>query len=199
MKITNNISFGKTLVATCQFNMSDRDTSRCKIFELDSTEDKDYFAKLRDNPLWHGNKFLWSMDNLMKEGCIGNSNDTFSLENNEGECLGYISVITHAKPYNKKFIYSLETAPNYSEKKKESTNHIGHSLVAFIIAQAEQENREQVSTLAFDKDTKNFFKRHCGFKTGYESGYDCVLEQKYYFKFLEKYKEKVGNEIKFIA
>lgn len=199
MKINNNISFGKTLVATCQIQTTDKKNSACNIFELNSTEDKDYFEKLKSNPTWNGNKFLRSMDNLMKKGSIGKSNDTFSLENSGGECLGYISVITHEHPHNRKFIYSIETAPEYTAKKKDRTiNNIGRSLVAFIVEKAKQENRDKVTTLAFDSDTRRFFKHHCGFKYGENSSYDCVLNRKDYTKFLENHKVKTGSEITLI-
>ena len=49
MKISPNISFGKTLVATCQINTTDSDTSECKIFELSNKEDKDYLYNLEKN------------------------------------------------------------------------------------------------------------------------------------------------------
>lgn len=200
MKISPTISFGKTLVATCQINTTDNDNSECKIFELSNKEDRDYFEKLKKDKHWTGNKYLWSMDNLMQSGSIGNNNDTFSLENSNGECLGYINVITHEAPYNRKFIYSIETAPDFSAKKKDRTiKNIGRSLVAFVVAQAKQENKEQVRTLAFDSDTRTFFKRHCGFKYGQLSSFDCVLEKKYYSNFLEKFKDKTGSEIKFIT
>ena len=199
MKIESRISFGKTLVATCQIPTTDRGMCVGNIFELNNREDKDYFEKLKTTPQWNGSKFLRGMDCLMKAGSIGNTNDTFSLENSTGECLGYISIITHEAPHNKKFIYSIETAPQFSDNKKDKTiKHVGSSLVAFAVGQAKQENRKQVSTLAFDSDTRKFFIRHCGFKIGYESSYDCIIEQKHYSKFLEKYKEKMGNEIIFI-
>ena len=199
MKISNNISFGKTLVATCQLPTTDKKMCSAKIFELNSNEDKDYFEKLKTTPHWNGSKFLRSMDFLMKRGSIGKTNDTFSLENGEGECLGYISVITHEKPYNKKFIYSLETAPEYSVKNKNrKTKNVGQTLVAFIVNKAQQENRDKVTTLAFDADERKFFKRNCKFKVGEESGYDFVLNKKHYSKFLEKHKEKTGSKISFI-
>ena len=101
MKIINNISFGKTLVATCQTASTDKNNSCCKIFELNNSDDKDYFKKLNDNPQWNGNKFVWVMRRLMESKSIGKDNDTFSLENQDGECLGYINVISHKKPHNK--------------------------------------------------------------------------------------------------
>ena len=199
MKINNNISFGKTLVATCQLQTTDKKNSACNIFELNSTEDKDYFEKLKTDPHWNGSKFLRSMDCLMKTGSIGNTNDTFSLEDSNGKCLGYVSVITHEQPHNKKFIYSLETAPEHSAKnEKRATKNISHSLVAFIVEQAKKENRDQVTTLAFDSDTRKIFKRQCHFKYGEESSYDCVLPQKQFTKFLENHKKTTGNEITLI-
>ena len=72
-------------------------------------------------------------------------------------------------------------------------------LVAFIVKQAKKENREKVTTLAFDSDTRKFFKRYCGFKYGELNNYDCVLDKKHYDKFLENHKEKTGSEIIFIA
>ncbi|MBQ8886627.1 MAG: hypothetical protein IJY61_02890 [Candidatus Gastranaerophilales bacterium] len=194
MKITNNISFGKKLVATCQLSSTDKDSPCCKIFELNNTEDKDYFEKLNDNPKWNKNRFVWVMQRLMQSKSIGKENDTFSLESQTGECLGYINVISHKTPHNKKFIQYLETA---QEDKK--TNFAKQTLVAFIVEQAKKENKDEVTTIIFEKDVRKFFKGVCGFKLGTESSYDFVLSKKHYGKFLEKYKKNTGSEITFIA
>ena len=112
MNVSKNISFGKTLVATCQMPTQDEKNSCCKIFELNNVEDKDYFSNLNKSKNWSGNSFVWVMERLMSSKSIGKENDTYSLENSAGECLGYINVISHEKPHNKKFIQYLEAAQN---------------------------------------------------------------------------------------
>ena len=195
MKITNNISFGKTLVATCQIHTQDKDDFSCKIFELNNTDDYDYFQKLGTNPQWKGNKFVWVMKRLMESKSIGKGNDTFSLENQDGECLGYINVISHKTPRNKKSIQYVESTPQENKK----NDFAKKTLVAFIVEQARKENKDEVNTLIFNKDARKFFKRECGFKLGEESSYDFVINKKHYSKFLEKYQKDTGSEITFIA
>jgi hypothetical protein len=199
MRITNNITFGKKLVATCNLPIQNGSTMPCNIFELNNNEDKDYFEKLKNKPIWNGSKFLRSMDGLIKSGSIGKENDTFSLENQNEECLGFISVITHKKPQNRKFIYTIETAPKYSSQKREkTTQQIGRSLVAVIVKQAQQENRDKVSVLAFNSDERKFFKHNCGFKVGDDNGFSYILPKKHYSKFLEKHTKTQNSKIDFI-
>ena len=194
MKISKNISFGKTLVATCQIPKSDKSVSSCKIFELDNTEDKNYFEKLNVSPNWTENRFLWVMKRLMQSKSIGKDHDTFSIENKSGDCLGYINIISHKSPFNKKSIQYIETSKDDTETKLTK-----QSLVAFIIEQAKREDKEKVSVLAFDKNTRKFFTKECGFKHSIDNGYDFVLDKKHYDKFLEKHKQKTGSEITFIS
>ena len=114
-------------------------------------------------------------------------------------CLGYIIIINQKHPQNRKFIYSIETAPKYSSKKREkTTQQIGRSLVAVIVKQAQQENRDKVSVLAFNSDERKFFKHNCGFKIGDDNGFSYILPKKHYSKFLEKHIKSKNSEINFI-
>ena len=190
------ISFGKTLVATCNLKSDNDSLLPCKIYGLNNVEDKDYFSNLKSDTNWSGNRFVWAMNRLMESRSIGNDNDTFLIENEMGNCLGYINVITHEKPYNRKSIQYLETSPQLNLDKKDKTSEIvAKSLVSFIVQQAQNESRDTVSVLAFDAPTRKFYGKKCGFKHGTESCYDYVLLRKTYPKFIEK----SSKEIEFIV
>lgn len=189
------ISFGKTLVATCKLKCDNDNSLPCKIYELDNVQDKDYFSNLKSDTNWSGNRFVWVMNRLMNSRSIGNDNDTFSIENEIGDCLGYINVITHEKPHNRKSIQYLETSPQLNLEKDDKTSEIvAKSLVSLIVQQAQNECRDKVSVLAFDAPARRFFGKKCGFKLGTEGCYDYILETKSYPKF----KDKFSKEIEFI-
>ena len=181
-------------MSTCQMPTQDEKDSCCKIFELNNVEDKDYFSNLNKSKNWSGNSFVWVMERLMQSKSIGKDHDTFSIENQFGDCLGYINIISHKSPFNKKSIQYIETSKDDTE-----TKLIQQSLVAFIIEQAKREDKAKVSVLAFDKNIRKFFTKECGFKHSIDSGYDFVLDKKHYDKFLEKHKQKTGSEITFIS
>lgn len=186
------ISFGKTLVATCSVKTDNDNSLPCKIYELNNVEDKDYFSNLKSDTHWSGNRFVWVMERLMNSRSIGNNNDTFSIENEIGDCLGYINVITHEKPHNRKSIQYLETSPQLkSEKDVKTSELVAKSLVSFIVQQAQKENRDKVSVIAFDAHTRKFYGKKCGFKNGTESCYDYVLVSKTYPKFIEKSSKEI--------
>ena len=188
----NSISFGKKLVANCQVKRPISPVSECKIFELEKT-DNDYFDKVKSDHNWDRNRFLWIMQEQTKPERFDNDTQIFVLENNTGECLGYINLISRAN----KLIQYLEITPQIIKLgNKAFSKEIARTLISAVVNSAQKENKEKISVLAFDFHTKKFYTKNCGFKSGIQT-YDYVLDKKHYSKFLEKYTKNDGVSIDF--
>lgn len=188
-----SISFGKTLVANCQVKLQPDNVSSCKIFELEKS-DSDYFIKVKELPSWSGNRFLWVMKEQTKPERFSDDTQIFVLESDNGECLGYVDLISRSS----KLIQYLEVAPEIiKSKNKILSKDIARSLIVAVVNAASKENMESVSALAFDFNTKKFYTRNCGFKSGMKSAYDYTVDKKQYSKFLEKNIYKDGVRIDF--
>ena len=179
----NSISFGKTLAANCHFESHSGTISTCKIFELDKS-DSDYFESVKRDKNWSGNRFLWIMKEQTKPERFSKDTQIFVLEDSTGECLGYINLISR----DSKLIQYLEVMPIISNlKNKNYAQSIAKSLISTTVKSAQKENKDKVSVLVFDFNTKKFYKKNCGFKSGMQSSYDYVLEKKDYSRFFEKF------------
>lgn len=201
MKISNfsnNLSFGKTLAASCSVRTNTGDVEQCNIYELDKKDDKDYFLKLKNNPSWEDNKYLDIVNSLMFSTYISLNIKSYAMENSDGDCLGYVRAISDGREHEKKSITYIETCPEYSSNnKKRELKYIGQSLMAFIVGLAKKEDKDSVCIPSVAKGASKFYQKKCFFKKDKTSTNGLVLNNKYYDKFLKKHKKNTQSEIKF--
>ena len=149
--------------------------------------------KVKSNQNWNGNRFLWVMKEQTKPERFSDDTQIFVLENDTGECFGYVNLISRAN----KLIQYLEISPQIIKiGNKSFSKDIARTLISAVVNSAQKENKEKVSVLAFDFHTKKFYTKNCGFKSGLQP-YDYTLDKKHYSKFLEKYTQKDGVSIDF--
>ena len=178
-----SISFGKTLVANCQVKIQPDKFSSFKIFELEKS-DNDYFSKVKESPSWLGNRFLWIMKEQTQPERFSDDTQIFVLEDEKNQCLGYINLISR----NSKLIQYLEILPSISNlKNKKFAKNIASLLVATTVKSAQKESKEKVSALAFDFNTRKFYTKTCGFRSGMQSAYDFVIDKKDYSRYFDRY------------
>lgn len=199
MKISNsnfNLSFGKTLTASCGIKTNAGNIKQCNIYELDKNDDKDYFLKLKGNPAWENSQYVDIVNSLMFSPHISLDIKSYAMEDSDGACLGYIRTIADGRKKEKKRITYLETCPQYSaENKKRELKYIGQSLMAFIVGLAKKEDKDRVCIPSVTKSATKFYEKKCCFKKDNVTIDGLILKNKNYDKFLKKHKRNTHTDI----
>lgn len=198
-KVDLNISFGKTLVATCQIKSKSNDVQKCNIFELNEKSDCDYFEKELKRDEWENSKYMKAMHQIMNSPFLSKSTRTYSLESQQGDCLGYIATLELNTAKNKENIQYLEVCPSFAFANGErNLKYIGQSLVTFLIAQAQKEGKSKVCVPIYSTSAKDFYYKKCGFEYDEERVDGFAIERKNFDKALDNLKNKTGAEINFV-
>ena len=160
MNITslNNISFQKNLVAKCAIREG-QNYVPAKIFQLENG-DEDYFKKFKYDSSWKGNLYSIYMDYGAENGFV---NDMYVIENNGGECLGYLKTDQDDKTCVK-YIQYIETKPKHTDNEKK---YIGETLLNFFVQQSRRENKQYICACDVDDDAIGFYTQY-GFISGKE-------------------------------
>lgn len=189
--IRNSVYFGKSLVASCKLPRKSGIPLPCKIYEINTTEDRDYFVKLTQKDIWRGGSYVWEMDDEFNSEVWGQK--TYVMENKSGKCLGYIAVGTDFDDLNKDGIAYLETCPKYkSANSKRTIKYIGETLLAFAVKIAQKNNMETVRIPVWASTAEDFYKENCGFK---EDEYGLYLNSSEFQTFLSKNEAHTKSEI----
>lgn len=201
MRICNfnsNISFAKTLAATCHVKTKSGDFEQCKIFELDKFSDKNYFQKLTKDQTWDGNSFIDTLNYLMQMPYSNYHERTYAMENKNGECLGYIRTTMGYDIEQDEKISHIETCPKHKTKNKDrEIKYIGQTLIAFLVGRAKKENRKGIYIESYLDEAKKFYEEKCNFKPISSRAYELTLSNKDYDSFLEEYKQNTKCKIKY--
>lgn len=201
-KVSNNISFKKRLVATCKVKNESGDNLDCKIYQLDSKKDKNYFKKLEKDSNWDEAKYLDDMDDELRY-CIKmdafDTNSFFTLENQNGECLGYSELFHTDKKFS---VDILETNPKYRfGKEKRNLKYVGETLLSFLANIAKKMNINDFSLTATTNACK-FYTEKCFFKKDNSAEWGIKflrLPPKNYDKLIQQNEAHCGEAIEIIG
>ena len=161
--LQSNINFGKTLIANCMLPRKSAKPLPCKIYEIKTTDDKDYFLKLSKKDMWRDGDYVHEMDDEFNSEVTGQR--TFVMENQKDKCLGYVIVETDFDTPDKSDIVYLETCPKYkSSNPKRTIKYIGETLLAFVVKIAQKDNMKSVCIPVWTTTAENFYKENCGFQ-----------------------------------
>ncbi len=200
---TNNLnsqSFCKKLVATCNVKTRNDNSKECNIYQLDKKKDTRYFLNLGESRNWDENKFLGISNQLMLSPLLSSHIIPYVMEDEKGDCLGYISVLKDEDKGEKASIQYLETCPKHSSNNKErQIKYIGESLLAFVVSLAKNEDVARVCVPTYSSSAKPFYYWKCCFREDKDKKDGLVLDRRNYDKFLDRHNKKVGSEITFIA
>lgn len=144
----------------------------CNIYELDPTEDKDYFTKVKRDKKWNNSFYL---ENIMKDFPKNYAiRTTYSIENKKGECIGFVNV-ENDEEENCLGIDLIETCPKHTSKsKKREFKLIGTALINFLINIAKENNFKALTIPAVAKHSREFYKKY-GFCMVYEDYIDAEI------------------------
>ena len=168
MKITNsNISFQKTLIAKTQV-LENNQPKQAFIYKLDRPDEYYYFEKaVQKQPDWKNADLIYSI----KEDVKKYDDDIFVLEDEEQNCLGYVSTIDYFDYDFKErntFVIKLETMPKYAGRSTDKKiKHVGKALVAFLENLKCKKEKRGLHVTAPAPDALDFY-----FKQGFEGSWD---------------------------
>ena len=207
MKINNlpyNINFEKIHVANCNV-VNNKQPVECKIFELDSVEDSDYFNILSDDPNWNGARFLDAQCLGFKEWLAQPNLHHYVLEDYDSKCLGYALI-------NKKddscLIDFIETAPKLkNDNSCESAGnykYIGESLLSFIAKKMQKLGVKEIEATSISS-VKDFYINRCGFQLVSKAKgfflplFKMALHDSNYDQLIKQNEEHTGASIDLVA
>ena len=140
-----------------------------------------------------------AMHQIMNSPFLAKSARTYTLENSNGDCLGYIATLILNTARNKENIQYLEVCPSFAFANGErSLKYIGQSLVSFLIAQAQREGKSKVCVPVYSTSAKDFYYKKCGFEYDDEREDGFAIERENFDKALDNLKNKIGSEINFV-
>lgn len=188
------------LVATCQIKSKTNEVQKCSIFELNEKSDCDYFEKELKRDEWANSKYMKAMHQIMNSPFLAKLARTYTLENSNGDCLGYIATLILNTAKNKENIQYLEVCPSFAFANGErNLKYIGQSLVTFLIAQADKEGKSKVCVPVYATSAKDFYYKKCGFEYDDEREDGFAVERENFPNVLDDYKIKTGSEIRFVV
>lgn len=205
LNFNSDINFQKILRANCKV-IKNGLPSKCKIYQLENPQDKDYFDKLSEKECWDGAVFLDRQSENIKD--INHEFNIFVMEDEKSECLGYITCADFAV---KSVVDFLETAPKLKHEaasySDESFRYIGETLLSFVAKRAKWKLKSKIE-LDSTEGSKNFYTKKCGFKhmpandyyeSPYGSLYCMVLPYAKFDSLIKQNEEHTQGTINFIA
>lgn len=169
--LTSTISFQKRFLTTATVLKRGRNYE-CNIYELDPTEDKDYFTKVERDNKWNNSLYL---EHIIKDFPKDYpTKTTYSIENKKGECLGFVNV-ENDEEENCLGIDLIETCPKHTSKsKKREFKKIGTALINFLVNFAKENKFKAVTIPAVAKKARGFYQKY-GFCMVYEDYIDAEI------------------------
>lgn len=178
--LTSTISFQKKFLTTATVLKRGRNYE-CNIYELDPTEDKDYFSKVYNDRAWKKSVYIKEMkedfpENYPKE-------KTYTIEDTNEKCLGFINI---EDCYDTIEINLLEVCPKLSYKaKRRKTKYIGQGLINFLISLAKEQEKKRITVPIVRIGAEGFYEK-CGFELVNNPMEDALLTSNNFDKVLEK-------------
>lgn len=164
-RINSNISFGKTLQATCNILDRNKVPQKAYIYELDDAkEDMDYFFHLKNEEDWIDSGFLDYLACDTKFIIYSPKESIYVLETKNGDCLGLMTT-KNDKARGTLTLEVLETAPSCTKqenKKEQKAKYIGETLLSFLIQKAQNNNYKKI-VLDSTQEAYDFYGKKCHF------------------------------------
>lgn len=143
---TSQISFKKTLVANCSIIKKEDTPYPCHIFSLDEDSDINYFDEINNKQDWNNARYLCYLKEDLKtiEDDIDYGYRIYSLESDNGECLGYSEVVKKDDGVDE--VLFLETVPTqtFLNAHKSKFKYIGETLLSFMVKKSQNEKSKRV-------------------------------------------------------
>lgn len=186
-------SFKKQLVANANI-IKGKEPVDCKIYSLSKKEDKTYFADLKHSHDWAGYKLLIGVAYDLKNPPV--SSQIYSLEDENGKCLGYVE--TRENNDDKEIIF-IETCPSEKHQNKgRKYKFIGETLMSFVAGLAKKEHAENIVVPSALVEAWGFYTDCCGFYEDKYDTYGLYLPFGKYDNLINKNKENTKNFIKYV-
>ncbi len=193
MKIAvhNSILFGKKLMARCNI-LKNGNKYPCRIYKLDSNDDRHYFYTHGRNVKWANSQF-WR--ELKEDFNTQNPNEeTYVLENKSRDCLGIMNIYNTLDCKTKKLAI-FQTIPN---SKKEGFKYIGETLLAFLAELSEKSSCKKISIPIYKKSAEGFYLK-CNFKPNPWRKEELLLNRKKFSDLIKQNKKHTGSDINYIC
>lgn len=155
MKINfSNIHFQKTLRAKCAV-LKDGISQDANIYELDY-RDWSYCSKISKDEKWRGASFLYVLKFAIDD-ITGGKRSVYVVEDSiNDDCIGYCVM---EKDHRSDIIRYIETLP----KAKSPYKYIGESLITFLLKEAKEKGKSELSVYNFISKAKDFYLKKCHF------------------------------------
>lgn len=186
MKINkiNNLLFEKKLKANCTV-LKDGAKYPCKIYEINTQEDSDYFKNNSINTNWDKSGFWLNMERNFNK--YYPKQKTYVIEDDR-ECLGFIDTEINNKGQKIEYI---ESQP---QNGKRGFKYIGETILAFLANEAQRYNIPKIYIDCWLEEAEGFYHK-CGFEGG-ESDYSSFfIQNPNYGKIIEQNYRHTGEKI----
>lgn len=201
--IQNTPSFKKTLVANTAYLKGGK-VCPAKIYSLDPNKDERYFLRLEDNEKWKMNDYidhvLYNMrnDDRYKEDYPHCRSDFFVMEDENKDCLAYITLDTDSISKETNINY-MEVCPEYSsENSVRKTKYIGETLLAFASNFVQKHFKTTLTVNIPSATAVDFYKKE-GFLTHPKNICGLYLPNKNIHVLTARTYDKTGVGINFVG
>ncbi len=149
----------------------------CNIYELDPTEDKDYFTKIKRDKKWEKARYI---DDIIKDFNMDYEDEKFyTIENKKDKCIGFVKIANDEED-NTINIDLIETCPKYASRTKgREYKRIGSALINFLVELAKKNKAKALTVLAIAEAAKGFYPK-VGFDVVYETYIDALIPSEKY-------------------
>ena len=199
-RIDNNINFGKKLQAKATVLGRSGSPVPCKIFEIEPQKDKNYFAKVSRTADWDNGEFVDFLDEDLRYATKDMSLSLYSLETEDGQCIGIAEVSDNGK--EKYQLDILETAPVYTNDGRHQTpeyRYIGETMLSFLTKLAIKNGKKAIRTEPADT-AYEFYTDKCFFKKTKNDDPEHVrLKKEAFKKLLTQNSKHTKTEIELIG
>lgn len=166
----NNINFQKQLMANCSVLKNNKNYS-CKIYQINYTDDKDYFADKKDDPNWENSYYFRIINSFFKS----HENDEFFfvIEDKRKNCIGFLNI---GESFLYKDAYELYYIETFTKRKQKKFKYIGETLISFAAQFAKSKKIPNILVSSYREEAYGFYKK-LGFHTD-KLNYDGILIDK---------------------
>ena len=199
-KLSNKISFSKTLVANCSVIKKDDTPYPCHIFSLDDDSDINYFDNVNNKQDWNNARYLRCLKQDLKtiKDDIADGYRIYSLETMDGDCLGYSEVVKRDNSVDE--VLFLETVPTqtFLNSHKSKFKYIGETLLSFMVKKSQQEESRQVELQPSILSTA-FYRDKCFFIPPEKEVDPYYLTRNSFSKLIKQNEEHTHSSIELIG
>lgn len=196
--LTRQISFSKTLVASCSVIKKENIPFPCKVYSLSQKDDLDYFEKTANVEEWKNARYLCYLKDDLKTIDDDIDYSIYTLETETGECLGYSEIVK--KKGNVDEILFLETVPSqaFSNSYRSTYKYIGETLLSFMVKKSQSEKASRVE-LHPSVSATSFYRDKCFFSPPAKDTEPFHISRFKYNKLIKQNEEHTHSQITFVG